>query len=170
MQLCRGLAWPGARGGLGQTPPALVNLTEQEGLGQVPEAGPSLGFTSAVLEQNPSLFVFQVGCKAARWERSRPLFEVAGCSSSVSKSSLAIRVSKCWTQKGRAGGLVPRKYLCQGQAVAYEGEFSDILTRFFLLTWKGRVIFAVEPLSTTEVRKLNRAAIQPSPTVSHHYF
>lgn len=43
-------------------PPALVNLTEQEGLGQVPEAGPSLGFTSAILEQNPALY-FKRGVK-----------------------------------------------------------------------------------------------------------
>lgn len=55
-------------------------------------------------------------------------------------------------------------------AVAYEGEFSDILTSFSLVIWKGRVIFAAEPLSATEVRKLNRPVIQLSPTMSNRYF
>lgn len=50
-QLCRGLVLPGARGGVGQTPQALVNLTEEEGLGQVAEDGTFLGFTASVLEQ-----------------------------------------------------------------------------------------------------------------------
>lgn len=52
---------PGARGGVGQTPQALVSLTKQEGLGQVAEDGPFLGFTSSILEQNPALFVFERG-------------------------------------------------------------------------------------------------------------
>ena len=47
-------------------------------------------------------------------------------------------------------------------AVAYEGEFSDILTSFSLVIWKGRVIFAAELLSATKVRKLNRPVIQLS--------
>lgn len=53
-------------------------------------------------------------------------------------------------------------------AVALEGEFSDILSSFSSVIWKGRVIFAAEPLSTTEGRKLNRLVIQLSPTVSNH--
>lgn len=61
LQLCRGLVLLGAQGGVGQTPQALVNLTDQEGLGQVAEDGPCLGFTSSALEQNPALFVFPSG-------------------------------------------------------------------------------------------------------------
>lgn len=57
-QLCRRLVLLGASGGVGQTPQSLVNLTEQEGLGQVADDGPFLGFTSSGLEQNPTLFVF----------------------------------------------------------------------------------------------------------------
>lgn len=55
-------------------------------------------------------------------------------------------------------------------AVAYEGEFSGMLTSFSLVIWKGRVIFAAELLSATKVKKLNRPVIQLSPTVSNCYF